>query len=165
MSFQILSNLLQDQLGGNDRLLAISGQSYPAHDPQSDINSRSDSSHTVVSTHRLTGLLTMLCPVELSNAAFITSAALLLGTPHPLRDHTRDYANFDVFGDCLRNNPTHAAHSRTQSHDHIISILADLASRQGIPTSIKHVPFADSQTQRRADLVTCRGGLVRKTRV
>jgi hypothetical protein len=108
----------------------------------------------------------MLCPVELSNAAFITSAALLLGIPHPharyLRDQTRDYANFDVFGDCLLNNPTHAAHSRTQSHDHIISILADLASRQGIPTSTKHVPFADSQTQRRADLVTCRGGLVRQ---
>ena len=80
--------------------------------------------------------------------------------PHALylRNQSRHYAEIDVFGDRLLNDPAHAAHSRTQSHDLIIGILADLASRHGIPTSAEHVPFADSQTQRRADLVTCRGG-------
>jgi hypothetical protein len=73
----------------------------------------------------------MLSPVEEFNAAFITSATLLWGTPYLharyLPDQTHDYAKSRVFGDCLLNNPTHAVRSRTQSHDHIISILADLA--------------------------------------
>ena len=107
----------------------------------------------------------MLCPFELSNAAFITSSALLLGTPVPhalyLRANNPLYAQFDVFGDKLLNDSSHASHSRTQSHDHITSVLADLATQHGLPTSIKNVPFADSHSQRRADLVTCRGGLVR----
>jgi hypothetical protein len=54
---------------------------------------------------------------------------------------------------------THA--HNPQSHDHITSVLADLATQHGLPTSIKNVPFADSHSQRHADLVTCRGGLVR----
>ena len=116
--------------------------------------------------HRPTGLLALLCPFELSNAAFITSSALLLGTPVPhalyLRANNPLYAQFDVFGDKLLNDSSHASHSRTQSHDHITSVLADLATQHGLPTSIKNVPFADSHSQRRADLVTCRGGLVRR---
>ncbi len=73
----------------------------------------------------------MLCPVEFSNAAFITFVELLpnLGTPHArypwdqLQLETHDYdADFDVGGDCLQNIPTHVAHSRTQSHNHIIRI-------------------------------------------
>jgi hypothetical protein len=54
---------------------------------------------------------------------------------HPL------YAQIDVFGDKLLNV---SSHSRTQSHDHITSVLADLATQHGLPTSIKNVPFADS---------------------
>ena len=107
----------------------------------------------------------MLCPLELSNAAFITSSALLLGTPVPhalyLRNQSPSYAQIDVFGDRLLNDSTHAATSRTHSHNFIAKLLADLATQYGIPTSVKNVPFADSNSQRRADLVTCRGGLVR----
>jgi hypothetical protein len=43
----------------------------------------------------------------------------------------------------------------------ITSVLADLATQHGIPSSTKNVPFADPHSQRQADLVTCRGGLVR----
>jgi hypothetical protein len=106
----------------------------------------------------------LLCPFELSNAAFITLSALLLGTPVPHALYPRAnnplYAQFDVFGDKLLNDSSHASHSRTQFHDHITSVLADLATQHGIPTSIKDVPFADSHSQCRADLMTCRGGLV-----
>ena len=45
--------------------------------------------------------------------------------------------------------------------NHITSVLADLATQHGIPTFIKNVPFANSHSQRRTDLVICRGGLVR----
>ncbi len=94
-----------------------------------------------------------------------TSAALLWGAPVPhaqyLRNQSPTYAQIDVFGDRLLNDATHAAHSRTQSNDYIAKFLADLATQYGIPTSVKNVPFAKSNSQRRADLVTCRGGLVR----
>ena len=39
---------------------------------------------------------------------------------------------------------TYAAHSRTQSHDYIAKFSADLAIQYGIPTSVKNVPFANS---------------------
>jgi hypothetical protein len=39
--------------------------------------------------------------------------------------------------------------------------LSSIVTQHGLPTSVKNVPFADSHSQRRADLVTCRGGLVR----
>jgi hypothetical protein len=60
----------------------------------------------------------------------------------------------------LLNDATHAAHSRTQSHDYIAKFLADLATQYGILTSVKTVPIANSSSQRRAGLVTYRGGLV-----
>ncbi len=70
--------------------------------------------------------------------------------------------DFDVFGDRFLSDPrlVFYRHSRTQSHDHISSILADLATH-GVQTALKSVPFAESQSQRLADLVTCRGGLFR----
>jgi hypothetical protein len=39
----------------------------------------------------------------------------------------------------LLNDPSHASHSHTvaQSHDCITSVLADLATQHGLPTSIK----------------------------
>jgi hypothetical protein len=164
-SFQALSDSLSTLPGGNHRLLAVCAQKLPAGDPKSDICPGSGDTESDYHRHRPTGLLALLCPFELSNAAFITSSALLLGTPVPhalyLRANNPLYAQFDVFGDKLLNDSSHASHSRTQSHDHITSVLADLATQHGLPTSIKNVPFADSHSQRRADLVTCRGGLVR----
>ena len=164
-SFEELSDFLNTLPGGNQRLLAVSAQKIPAQDPCSDINPGLGCTESDFLRHRPTGLFALLCPFELSNEAFVTSSALLLGTPVPhalyLRDRTPLYAQIDVFGDRLLNDSGHAAHSRTQSHDHIACILANLATQHGIPTSIKHVPFADPHSQRRADLVTCRGGLVR----
>ncbi len=39
--------------------------------------------------------------------------------------------------------------------------LANLATQYGITITVKNINFANSNSQRRADLVTCRGGLVR----
>ncbi len=76
-----------------------------------------------------------------------TSSALLLGNPvhHALylRAENPLYARFDNFGGELLNDPSHASHSRTQSHDHNTSLLADLATQHGLATLTKHVPFAD----------------------
>ncbi len=78
-----------------------------------------------------------------------------------LRAEKTLYAQFDVFGEKLLNDPSHASHSRTQSHDHITSVSVDLATQHGLLTSIKHLPFADSHSKLREDLATCLGGLVR----
>ncbi len=51
--------------------------------------------------------------------------ALYLSPQNPL------YAQFDVLGDKLLNNPSHASHSRPQSHDYITSTLADLTTQHG----------------------------------
>ncbi len=61
----------------------------------------------------------------------------------------------------MLNDATHEAHARALSLDYIAKLLADLSTQYGIPTSVKNVHFANSNSQRRADLVTCRGGLVR----
>jgi hypothetical protein len=70
-----------------------------------------------------TSLLALRYPLALSNAAFITLAALLwwILVPHAqyLRNQSPNYAQIDVFSDRLLNDATNAAHSRTQSHDYI----------------------------------------------
>ncbi len=78
-----------------------------------------------------------------------------------LRNQSPSYAQIDVFGDRLLNDATHVAYSRTQSHDYIDKLFVDLTTQYRIPTSVKNVPFANSNSQRRADLVTFRGALVR----
>jgi hypothetical protein len=61
---------------------------------------------------------TLLCPLELSNAAFITSAALLWGKPVPHAlypgNQSPSYAKIDVFGDRLLNDEKHAATGRNR---------------------------------------------------
>ncbi len=79
-SFQALSDSLSTLPGGNHRLLAVCAQKLPAGDPKSDICPGSGGTESDNHRHRPTGLLALLCPFELSNAAFITSSALLLGT-------------------------------------------------------------------------------------
>ncbi len=104
-SFQALSDSLSSLPGGNHRLLAVCAQKLPAGDPKSDICPGSQAGDTESDYHRHspTGRLALLCPFELSNAAFITSSALLLGVPVPhafyLRANNPLYAQFDVFGD------------------------------------------------------------------
>ncbi len=88
------------------------------------------------------------------------SPSVRLRNPHYLRAENPLISQFDVFGDKFLNDPNHASHSYTQSHDHSSNILADLATQHGILNSIENVPFADSHSQRRTDLVTCREGLV-----
>jgi hypothetical protein len=165
MILKTLAKSISSLPGSNHRLLAITGHTQPGTGSSSDIKQGPGLSETNHYHHSSTSLFALLCPLELSNAAFVTSAALILGTPVPhaqyLRNQSPSYAQIDVFGDRLLNDATHAAHSRTQSHDYIAKFLADLATQYGIPTSVKNVPFANSNSQRRADLVTCRGGLVR----
>ncbi len=102
----------------------------------------------------------LLCftPFELSNAAFITSSAMLLGTPvpHVLYLHAENpiYAHLmSLATDCS----TIPAMLLIHAHNPMTTSLAFY----GTQPSIKNVPFADSHSQRGADLVTCRGGLVR----
>ena len=94
----------------------------------------------------------------------MTISALLLDIPVPharyLRSHFVDYANSDVFGDFLLNNPTHASQSRTHSHDCIARLIAEMATQHGVPSTTKHVPYCAPNSQSRADIVTTRGGLV-----
>ncbi len=114
----------------NHRLLAITGHTQPGTSSSSDINQGPGPSETNHYRHSSTSLYALLCPLELSNAAFITSAALLFGTlvSHALRLYLRNqspsYAEPDVIGDRLLNDATYAAHSRTQSHDFIAKFLA-----------------------------------------
>ncbi len=67
-------------------------------------NQGSDDTESVYHRNRPTGLFALLCSFELSNAAFITSRDLLLGTPVPhapslnLCTENPPYAQFDFFG-------------------------------------------------------------------
>ena len=136
----------------------------PAFDRLSDIRIISTDDQTSFLRHRPTGLFALLCPFELSNPAFVTSAALLLGAPVPhalyLKAKVRRYHDIDAFGDALLTSTTHAAHTRTESHDRIASTIAELATQQGISSTTRHVPLANHHSLRKGDIVTCCGGLV-----
>ena len=97
-------------------------------------------------------------------SGFITSAALILGTPVPhavyLKEKIHQYSAIDVFGDSLLNTSAHASHTRVQSHDRLAHLIAELATQHGIPSTTKHIPVATDHSDRRGDIATCRGGLV-----
>ncbi len=108
-------NLLQEHPEGNHRILAVSGQIHPVQEPQSGIDSRSDSSshcrfnslsdRIAYRRRCLSGRIIQRCHYRICRFTFGAHRIL-----HPLylRDPSQahDYANLVVFGDCLLNNPT-----------------------------------------------------------
>ena len=132
-SLEHLLTLVRDQAGGQERLLALAAQSFPARHSSSDLGLPQGPDSTNYLRHRPMGLFALLCPYELSNEAFITSTALLTGTPVPharfLQANFQDYANIDVFGDFLLNSSNHASSSRIHSHNCIAKLIAELASQ------------------------------------
>mgnify|MGYP003347746889 FL=1 len=164
MAREDLKERIRNQPGAVDRLEAVSAHQMPASDSHSDIRITPTDDQTNYLRHRPTGLFALLCPFELSNPAFVTSAALLLGTPVPhalyLKARTIQYHDIDAFGDSLLTSAVHAAHTRIQSHDRIANTIAELATQHGIPSTTRHVPLANHHSHRKADIVTCCGGLV-----
>ena len=118
LALELLPRLikLQAPQGGVDRLKALAIQSHPARQSDSDIGPELDPDSTNSLSHRPMGLFALLCPYELSNEAFVTSAAILLETPLPharyLLGNMHTYSHIDVFGDFLLNNSAHASSSR-----------------------------------------------------
>ena len=78
------------------------------------------------------GLFALTSHQELSNNAFLTSSALVLGYPIPnarfLKEHVGGYGDYDLWGDLLLNNATHASRSRILSHNIVSQELAQIAS-------------------------------------
>ena len=161
------------QQGGIHRLNSLGVQSVPAQSPQSDLNPGEDldlddenRDRQTFLRHKPMALFALMCPCELSNTAFVSSAAILLGIPLPhallLRQHSpQQYGHIDKFGDFLLNNSAHGAHSWIGSHNAIVNMIAHLASEHGITLSSSLVPPASDSSQHKGDLITTRGGLVR----
>ena len=78
------------QQGGLHRLKSLGVQSVPAQSPQSDLNPGVDldpddenRDRQTFLRHKPMALFALMCPCELSNTAFVSSAAILLGIPLP----------------------------------------------------------------------------------
>jgi hypothetical protein len=111
-------------------------------------------------------LFSLTNPYELSNEAFVTMSALLLGIPLPhasyLRQHVSEYADHDEWGDFLLNSATHASATRKDTHDRIAREIGHISFEGGAPmiTKEKEIPYRDPDSLKRADLMTRSGGLV-----
>jgi hypothetical protein len=146
------------QLGANSaeayRLEAVSVQSVPTRDFTSDI--RPACSHdTDRLRHSPMGLMALMCPFELSNTAFTSTLAILLGVPVPYARYLRTqngYHHIDEWGDSLLNDSSHA--KWTASHNTIVRKIAQVATNYGVPSSglTREVPVAEPGTVRRGDL-------------
>ena len=136
------------------RLKAVSAQSVPTSDLTSDI--RPASSHdTDRLRHSPMGLIALMSPFELSNMAFTSTLAILLGVPVPYARILRTQAGYhhiDPWGDCLLNDRSHA--KWTASHNTIVRTIAQLATNYGVSTTglTRDVPVAERGTSRRGDL-------------
>lgn len=117
-----------------------------------------------------TSLFSLCSFYELSNEALVHSTALILGTPLPhalfLKAHVANYANIDVWGDSLLNDPAHAGATRKITHDKFALELSKIANECGLPTTCKEsqLPYRDqgkpNQSRKRADMMTYAGGCV-----
>jgi hypothetical protein len=126
-SQNIISCILKDKVhkdfqanlsaDGKIRLKAISQQTVPTAVTSSDLQPPTNNEEDSLSYTPM-ALMALVCPFELSNEAFITVLSIQLGTPTPharfLRNQVRGYQSYDVWGDCLLNNPDHAASSSLQ---------------------------------------------------
>ena len=110
------------------------------------------------------GLFALLCPYELSNEAFVTSAVILLETslPHAryLLGNMHAYSHIDVFGDFLLKNSAHASSSRIQSHNCIANLLTDWPANIVSPQQPRMCPKGFRTPISKGDIFTTRGGLV-----
>jgi hypothetical protein len=112
------------------------------------------------------GHFALTCPFELSNEAFETTTAIVLGYPVPharfLRTHVQQYPDMDNWADRALNSSAHASNTRRTTHDRIAQELAHIATQAGIPaTSIEHnIPYLDEISHKRADLMTLTGGII-----
>ena len=79
-----------------------------------------------------------------------------------LKEHVGGYGAYDLWGDQLLNNATHASRSRILSHNIVSQELAQIAIGGGIPTTAKQadIPMADDDSQSRGDLMTLVGGRI-----
>ena len=152
-------------LSDKKRLEAVSFHTVPADSPDSAIGPSAQHPKNVLRQCSM-GLFTLTCHQELSNQALLTSTALLLGYPIPharfLKQHVQGYHEYDLWGDHLLNNSTHASRSRIISHDTVSHELARIASDGGIPTTAKQseIPMADDESNCRGDLMTILGGRI-----
>jgi len=76
--------------------------------------------------------------------------------------HVGGYGDYDLWGDLLLNNATHASRSRILSHNIVSQELAHIASGGGIPTTAKQteIPMADDDSHSRGDLMTLVGSRI-----
>ena len=145
----------QDKL----RVKSVAQQTVESTDPRSDVSFRQLGS--VGLTHSPLSLLELRCGKILSDQAFITMAALVLGYPVPhcvfLNSHLPEH---DVFGDYALNNPAWTSAARNDAHNALVVALAAIFSKAGIPSSGRpsDIPRL-AGTQDHGDIVTFSGGL------
>jgi hypothetical protein len=149
-----------------DRLTACAQQTVPTRSADSDIRPARghDSDHL---RHCPLGHFSLTCPNELSNPAFLTSTALLLGIPVPharVLQTQREYSSIDPWADMLLNDSSHATNSRWASHNAISVLIAEQATNHGITTSAapRLVPIAKEDTSQKGDLATLVSGVLCK---
>ena len=114
-----------------------------------------------------TSLFSLTCFYELSNQAFLTTAALLLDIPVPhalyLRDTQPAYSTTDIWADALLNKSAHASDTRNSTHALFAQELTQIANSNGIPSTCveSRLPFRDEgttkPTRKRADMMTLTG--------
>ena len=112
------------------------------------------------------GLFALTSQQKLSNNAFLTSSALVLGYLVPyarfLKEHVGGYGDYDLWENLLLNNATHALLSSILSHNIVSQELAHIASGDGIPTTAKptEIPTVDDDSHSRGDLMTLVAGRI-----
>ena len=159
--------ILLETLSTSDkrRLEAVSLHKIPADCPDSAIGMSIQHPKKELRQCSM-GLFALTSHQELSNNAFLTSSALVFGYPIPyarfLKEHVGGYGDYDLWGDLLLNNATHASRSRILSHNIVSQELAHIASGGGIPTTAKQteIPMADDDSHSRGDLMTLVGGRI-----
>ena len=112
-------------------------------------------------------MFSLTCFYELSNQAFLTTAALLLDIPVPhalyLRDTQPAYSTTDIWADALLNKSAHASDTRNSTHALFAQELTQIANNNGIPSTCveSRLPFRDEgttkPTRKRADMMTLTG--------
>ena len=162
---QFTDSLTNDE---RSRFQAVARQTVKLH-PKSILQSSSNSA-SVKLWQCSTSLFALTSFYELSNEALVNSSALLLGAPIPharyLQAHSDQYANIDLWGDFLLNDPAHAGVTRKNTHDKLAQELTKIANESGLPTTCKesHLPYRDEgrpdRSRKRADMMTWGGGAV-----
>jgi hypothetical protein len=164
---EISRKTFADSLSSADkkRLEAVSLHKTPADCPDSAIGTSIQHPKNELRQCAM-GLFALTSHYELSNNAFLTSSALVLGYPIPharfLKTQVGGYGEYDLWGDQLLNNAFHASRSSILSHNIVSQELARIATGGGIPTTAKQseIPMVGDDTNSRGDLMTLVGGRI-----